>query len=608
MGINVGGITYFSSEVKFVDIAKQSQEWITQRDDQKSWNTQEHDKIHFNSDGYPTSFPAGVRVAKLVYRGFGEHEETGIYTILWDGEGEIGIKLARFKVLSSRKVGNINPNNPVRNLRLIAPGYEQVYDRFPFHPVFLENLRRYSEIRYMDFYSTNGHGPEPTTWSSRHTVHSHSQAGTEGGALEFMIDLSNRLGANPWFCIPHAADDNYVAQFATLVKNTLRKDLVAYVEYSNEVWNGIFRQSKYSEAKGLALKLDVKPFKAKFKYYNKRSTEVVAIWNRVFGSEADKRVSGVWAWQTGFQDYYKQAVEDLGNRIHTFKNIAITGYFDCQKIADKHAKELPGMSMTEIQRYCKNELPAKEAEFKHYMDLAKAYGVQLVMYEGGPSVMESSALRHFGQSNKATTEKAIAFNKDSHMEESVKDVLNLWNKVVVKDPHTKQGGFFNYFSYTSSPTKYGSWGMLEYTGQDPKTVAKLRGVQHFLTSAYGNAPRGPKCSFIKNGGIAYGCYNKGGYFDCGLTDNSGRTWNKWNVPGRSQGDTLVLDGYNKKKDVVYIRVIDNIGSNNYHIYNTKSHQWSTPVNFIYYTDLAMKEILPPQATGDWTGLNSHFNC
>ena len=40
-----------------------------------------------------------------------------------------------------------------------------------------------------------------------------------------MIDLSNQIGASPWFNMPHAADDNYVVEFAKLVENNLRSDL-----------------------------------------------------------------------------------------------------------------------------------------------------------------------------------------------------------------------------------------------------------------------------------------------------------------------------------------------------------------------------------------------
>ncbi|XP_055955915.1 uncharacterized protein LOC126815394 [Patella vulgata] len=420
-------------------------------------------------------------------------------------------------------IRDVNPKHPLRNLRFLAPGYEQVNDRFPFHPLFLESIKRYSEIRYMDFYATNGHGPEPTTWSSRHDPYFHTQAGNQGGALEYMIDISNRLGANPWFCMPHAADDNYIQQFAQMVKNKLRPDLKIFVEYSNEVWNGIFRQTKYTREKGMASKLDPQDYRAGMKYYNQRSPAIIDIWNRVFGATAAKRVFGLWAWQTGYQAYYDRAIQDLGNRVHIFKFIAITGYFDCQGVAKNHGAELPKMTMAQIQKYCKDELPKKGDEFKHYLQVAKDHGVQLAMYEGGPSVMEGSAIKFSGKANENITAKAIAFNKDPLIAESVEDVLNLWHKIVATDPISKDGGFFNYFSSTGTPSKYGSWGMMEYTGQDPKTVAKYRGVHKFITATYPKAPNGPKCTFVKNGAISYGCYHTGGHFECGMTDNHGRT-------------------------------------------------------------------------------------
>ena len=53
VGINVGGVTYYSSELKWVDVLKQSQEWITERHSNNDWDTHEHDNIQWRPDGYP---------------------------------------------------------------------------------------------------------------------------------------------------------------------------------------------------------------------------------------------------------------------------------------------------------------------------------------------------------------------------------------------------------------------------------------------------------------------------------------------------------------------------------------------------------------------------
>ena len=72
-----------------------------------------------------------------------------------------------------------------------------------------------------------------------------------------MVDLCNRLKINPWLCVPHLASDDYVRRFAEIVKRDWDPPLKVYVEYSNEVWNGIFEQHRY--AKKQAKKLDLGP-------------------------------------------------------------------------------------------------------------------------------------------------------------------------------------------------------------------------------------------------------------------------------------------------------------------------------------------------------------
>jgi len=58
-----------------------------------------------------------------------------------------------------------------------------------------------------------------------------------GMSVEYMVQLANDLNANPWFNMPHMADDDFVRNFATYVRDHLKPGLTAYVEWSNEIWN-----------------------------------------------------------------------------------------------------------------------------------------------------------------------------------------------------------------------------------------------------------------------------------------------------------------------------------------------------------------------------------
>lgn len=61
------------------------------------------------------------------------------------------------------------------------------------------------------------------------------------------------------------------------------------------------------------------------------------------------------------------------------------------------------------------------------------------MYEGGPSVMEGSAIGQ-GVSHDDVTNKAIAFNKDSHIKSVVNNLMEAWGRIVVKNPQNSFPG------------------------------------------------------------------------------------------------------------------------------------------------------------------------
>ncbi len=72
--------------------------------------------------------------------------------------GDNGISI---RIISS------NPANPLRNLRVLMPGFERVAGRQVFHPWFLKSLERYSVLRFMDWMATNSETLPP--WSQRTT-------------------------------------------------------------------------------------------------------------------------------------------------------------------------------------------------------------------------------------------------------------------------------------------------------------------------------------------------------------------------------------------------------------------------------------------------------
>lgn len=130
-----------------------------------------------------------------------------------------------------------------------------------FSPQFLDQLRPFSTIRHMDDNAINC--SKQSSWSTRRLPSDPNQiaygaadgSGDPGIAIEYQIDMCNQTGNDCWFNVPHLATDDYVSQFANLVKSRLAAGLQSYWEYSNETWNGQFCQFGYVNQQGAALKL-----------------------------------------------------------------------------------------------------------------------------------------------------------------------------------------------------------------------------------------------------------------------------------------------------------------------------------------------------------------
>ena len=249
VGINLSGIAYYSSEFPFADLMKSGMGWVS-RDDNGVWGAA---FPSLTADGYPAALAAGQHALSAVAWA-GSHFAPGRYVVLWDGDGSISFPLSSVTVAESAPnrialdivdtTGNLwvaidrtSATNPVRNLRFLWPGTETIYAHQPFSPVFLEKIAPFALLRFMDWGATNG--SPVVEWADRAHLADVTWATPAGVPIETMIELANTLHVDPWFCIPHQASDDYVRQFATLLRARLDPALHAHIEYSNEVEHGI---------------------------------------------------------------------------------------------------------------------------------------------------------------------------------------------------------------------------------------------------------------------------------------------------------------------------------------------------------------------------------
>jgi hypothetical protein len=477
LGINLGGVTYWSTEIVFVDIFKHSQTFKSQAPG-KSYGR--GGELDLDENGWVRSLAEGGQFAdSIVLSPIGEKYPAGVYTCLYDGEGRIefayGIDVidrrdGRIRIsvkagqnLLSLRITETAPADPVRNIRVILPGFERTLDTQPFHPEFLERWRKFKVIRFMDWQRTNN--SKQVNFSDRPTPAEQTQGDEGGVALEYMIRLANTLNADPWFCMPHLATDDYVRRFAGMVKNKLEPDLKVYVEYSNECWNGMFGQARYCLEKGKALALSDNDYQAQLRYYSKRSVEIFKVWREVFGGK--DRLVRVLAAQSA-NPWTSEQVMDFEDAYKHADVLGTAPYFGHALGSPRTQNEAAQMTVDEVLDACEgfvkknNETIAKQAQ------LAGQRGLRLIAYEGGQHLVG-----HGGAENNERLEKLFhAANRHRRMQKLYLDYLQGW-----KD---SGGTMMAIFSSTGRYSKWGSWGLMEYHGQPASDAPKYRAVLEFL--------------------------------------------------------------------------------------------------------------------------------
>lgn len=233
------------------------------------------------------------------------HYDNGTYILFYDGDGTLSfgmddVKSVRYyvgrveiNVIPTTNFNNgimititrTNPNNHIRNMRLIRPGFETLFNRLVFHPMFLNKIQPYGTYRFMDWGLTNMQTNEE--WADRAQVSRRTYT-SSGAPFEHMIRLCNIMGKNMWVNVPHLASDDFITQLATLIHSTLRPDLKVYVEYSNEVWGNLFPGGQYAQLQGLAYNLSTDPTEARFCFLGVMTQTISSIFRPLFGDNPSR--------------------------------------------------------------------------------------------------------------------------------------------------------------------------------------------------------------------------------------------------------------------------------------------------------------------------------
>jgi hypothetical protein len=467
LGINLHGVRYWSPALPFVDVFRQSGEWVPQRAGAQAWNTGE--ALALDERGWVRSLSPGQEAATIVMGG-GRYP-AGRYRVTYDGRGEVFFGLdAKVVGRAGRalevevspqasvvlKILRSDPADPVRNIRMLLPGFDGGPGTPEFNPAYLEYLRGFRVLRFMDW--ANANETALSQWDRRPRPEDASQSRRDGVALELMIAFARAADAAPWFTVPHAASDDYVRKMALLLRTRMEAGARFYLEYSNEVWNTIFPQHAHAAREAARLKLEDADA-----YYVRRSLEIFRIFEEVFGGrERFVRVlSG-------------QAV-NLWRARKLLGRPELRGGVDAYAIAPYfgHASQLGearGLPHEELMARLERAMEETVVVVRANVQAAKAAGVALIAYEGGQHVTNPAG----------APELCAALNRDPRMEALYERYLDLWSRET-------GDALMVLFADVSAYGQHGCWGLAEHLGQGLAEAPKLRAVRRRL--AAGGATR-----------------------------------------------------------------------------------------------------------------------
>ena len=553
LGINLAGPADWNSELPFVDVFRLARKWISQRKGQP-WG--KGPELERDGNGWVRKLEPDCWAETPLCTIRGGHYPAGQYVCLYEGEGKVEFWNIKREV--SREPGRIvfepqpdkggfwlriketKPDDYVRNIRVLMPGFEKTHEAEPFHPAFLERWKSFHTYRFMDWMKTNGstvstweQRPKPAdcTWTER------------GIPVEVMVDLCNRQRVTPWFCMPHLASDDYVRNFAKVVKARLDPELKVTVEYSNEIWNSIFAQTRYANEQGQKRGFGERPWEAGWRYCAWRSVQIFRIWEEVFGGT--DRLVRVIASQCNpyvserkleFQGAWKHT-DALGIAPYIGFNVPREG-----KKGRPGADEVAAWPLEKLLGHIESgPLPKAIEQMRKHKALAEKYKVELVAYEAGQHLVGVGG----GENNEPLTKLFRAANRSARMGALYTRYLDAWKQA--------GGDLLCIFSSVGRWSKWGSWGLAEHYDETEADQPKLKAVMEWnRANPREEAPMARQEPTVReieaavdhnhcttrqfqhmtfhHDGIWFVFYSDGAHFQYQTSDDSGRTWRRAKEP------------------------------------------------------------------------------
>lgn len=468
-GANIDGVNYWSLQNAFVDMVKQATLYSLNRSSPGNYVAPTTTASGWPTEDFMVVLQSGGANTAHIYNGTYSISFTGqatvtpdatpggmVSNVVYNAAANTTTALVTLNASESSSWNFVidlkNTNGTVSNLKVIRPGYD-VNTTQVFTNQFLDQLKQFGTIRFMDFEQTNNNAV--TAWSDRAHATDAVQSSSKGAAWEYAIQLANAAHKDIWINIPVGATDDYVTQLAALFKANLDPSLHVYVEYSNELWNGAFSQTQTNLSAAVAAVNTGKSNLAlagetqasnqwdwAARRVAQRTVQISNLFSAVYGPSAiNSTVRVVLPGQFANPYWTQQGLtymeNNYGKPSQFIYGIASAPYFNLG-----NDNNLNTLTVDQIISDLQASALADEAAMPQWAEMATYYNVKSVAYEGGPDTFGGNSIQ---------AKKAAAL--DPRMESIVSQFLTSW--------YAAGNSLFNWYyaGASSYDTAYGTWGM-----------------------------------------------------------------------------------------------------------------------------------------------------
>jgi len=225
----------------------------------------------------------------------------------------------------------------------------------------------------------------------------------------------------------------------------LKPELKFYLEYSNETWNGQFKQSHYCAEEGQALQLHENKWTAGFRFHAWAALRLFRAAELVFGQDSPRLVK-VLAGHSANAFVARQHQILLADPKGNPWGLKATAIATAPYFGNKLEGDAP-----DIVAQLRAAIQKSSADSSRHRQLADEARLRLIAYEGGQHVVK----------------KADVINRQPVMYTLMTEYLQ---------EMSRHFDHFCYYTHVGGAKDRGAWGAIEYTGQPLAEAHRYRAL------------------------------------------------------------------------------------------------------------------------------------